>query len=296
MVLSYCSIASTNCHENVVETSEKARNLYNSTNYIPITCINRPGLRPGSILTIWEEGKRPIFVIAPQVCPGRMLSMGEAEYNTTDKTITIHSHLITYGGASNEALTELIAEEIGRMWNEPAATIQYGRHVLQVRFAITAAWQPGINPDEIIMNTNPRNNYFRIENYAHGNISFVDEIGCNTGYFLLENLYAGSTTAAHEYGHTLGLVHPANLDIRGQGVPGIMYPRGTLVDAAYQYEPHKPAGVKGGTLHPIHRKVFASDIAALKLQRLRFNHDNKAVVGDFTNVYHLNHAENDFMV
>jgi len=111
---------------------------------------------------------------------------------------------------------------------------------------------------------------------------------------MLENLYAGSTTAAHEYGHTLGLVHPDNIDLRGKGVPGIMYPRGTLVDPQYQYDPSKPPGVKGGTMHPIYRKVFPEDISALRLEKLQFK-NNKAIIGGFTNVYHASHTRDNFI-
>src|SRR4030095_5715733 len=113
--------------------------------------------------------------------------------------------------------------------------------------------------------------------------------GCNSGYFKLENLYKGSTTAAHEYGHTLGLEHPSDLDLRGKGIPGIMYPRGTLVDPQFQYEPEKPAGTKGGTLWPIYRKVLQSDIDGLALHRLQFK-NGKAILGEFTNVWHPDHA------
>jgi hypothetical protein len=218
--------------------------------------------------------------------------MGEAEINSSNKTIIIHSHIITYGNAANEQFTESIRDEIETMWNEPQGIISIKRESFLVQFHITAIWQPLLSIDEIVMNTNARNNYFRIEDYARGNISFVDALGCNTGYFMVENLYKGSTTAAHEYGHTLGLDHPSDLDIRGKGVPGIMYPRGTLVDAQYQYDPSIPAGAKGGTMHPIYRKVFKEDIEALKLEKLRFK-NNTAIVGDFTNVYHEKHDRPD---
>lgn len=219
--------------------------------------------------------------------------MGEATLDTAQHTLTIHSHIITYGGAADAAITERIRAEIATMWNEPNAVVRIKEVRYAVFFSITAAWQPNIDMLEVYTNDDPRNNYFRIEEFALGNISFVDGLGCNTGYFKLENLYVGSTTAAHEYGHTLGLDHPADMDYRGRGIPRIMYPRGTLVDPQYQYDPTCPAGVTGGTLHPMYRKVFAEDVALLRLERLRFS-DNKAILGGFTNVYHHNHGETPF--
>lgn len=216
--------------------------------------------------------------------------MGEAEIDAFNHTITIHSHIITYGNAADEKLTENIRAEIETMWNEPHASILIKKNAYDVVFRISAELNPSIEMIDVFINTNPRNNFFRIEEYAHGNISFVDGIGCNSGYFMVENLYTGSTTVAHEYGHTLGLLHPVDLDYRGKGAPRIMYPRGTLVDPQYQYDPSKPAGVKGGTMHPMYRKVFKEDIALLKLERLRFN-SNKAIMGDFTNVFHNNHRD-----
>ena len=215
--------------------------------------------------------------------------MGSAELDIHHRQLFVYSNIITYGNAADPEITELIREEIETMWNEPAAGLQFHHTIFTIVFRIQASHDPVISPIDIFQNLDPRNNYFRIEEFAHGNISFVDGLNCNSGYFKLENLYKGSTTAAHEYGHTLGLNHPKDLDIRGHGVPGIMYPRGTLVDPQFQYDPSKPAGVTGGTMHPMYRKVKLEDIEALNLHRLDFN-DGKAVLGDFSNVWHNDHA------
>jgi hypothetical protein len=209
--------------------------------------------------------------------------MGTVE--VINQQIVIQSHIITYGNAATETITEMIRDEIETMWNEPMASIWLHDQSYAIRFHITATNAPAIADIDIYQNVDPRNNYFRIEEFAHGNISFVDGLGCNSGYFKLENLYKGSTTAGHEYGHTLGLEHPEELDIRGYGVPGIMYPRGTLVDPIYQYEPDKPAGTKGGTMHPMHRKVRTEDIELLMLHKLDLTRD-VAILGEFTNIFH----------
>lgn len=213
--------------------------------------------------------------------------MGTAELKSS--TLTIHSHIITYGNAATEELTQNIREEIETMWNEPQAIFFINESLFKIIFNITASFEPAITPLDIYQNLDPGNNYFRIEEFAYNNISFVDGVGCNSGYFKLENLYKGSTTAAHEYGHTLGLDHPKNTDLRGKGVPGIMYPRGTLVDPPFQYEPDKAAGTKGGTMHPMYRKVKQEDIVLLNLHKLHFE-NNIAILGEFTSVWHDAHT------
>ena len=181
-------------------------------------------------------------------------------------------------------------DEIETLWNEPHFGLPIANLAYRVLFRIRAECIPDIDPLQVVSNTDPRKNFFRIEGKAMGNISFVDGIGSNTGYFQSDNLYTGSTTAAHEFGHTLGLEHPDDIDIRGLGRPGIMYPRGTLVDPGYQYDSTVPAGSIGGTMHPMHRRVRDQDIVLLGIHKLRFR-NNKAILGDFTNVYHPDHAE-----
>ena len=140
-----------------------------------------------------------------------------------------------------------------------------------------------------MQNENPKNNYIRIEAFSKINISFVDGIGSNTGYFLTDNLYLNSTSAAHEYGHTLGLVHPAELNIIGKGRPSIMYPRGTLVNPEFQYDVNAIPAQNGGTLYPIHRRVMQIDIDNLQLKNKIEN--DIFVIGKFSNKFHEAHIK-----
>jgi hypothetical protein len=212
--------------------------------------------------------------------------MGQAELQPENNLLIIHSTIYFYGNAANDLLSIQIANDIANHWNEPNGKVLLKRTIYQVVFQMEGIHAPDLNPETVYNNTNPCNNYFRIEEYAHGNISYVDGLGSNTGYFKLDNLLNNSTTAAHEFGHTIGLDHPGYLDIRGQGQPGIMYPRGTLVDPQFQYDPTVPAGVKGGTLNPFTRKVLQSDIDNLKLNKLGFNKNGFSVIGDFSSMVH----------
>jgi hypothetical protein len=202
--------------------------------------------------------------------------------------LIIHAALIFYGDAANEPLAYQVAKNIADQWNQINGKVEIKRNFYSVWFDIVGIHNPSLTPQEVYENTDPRINYFRIEKFAEGDISFVDGIGSNTGYFKLDNLLNDSTTAAHEFGHTIGLHHPTDLDIRHVDIPGIMYPRGTLVKPEFQYNPAALPATVGGTLNPIHRKVLQQDIALLNLDKLRFS-NNKAIVGDFSSVWHDKH-------
>lgn len=215
--------------------------------------------------------------------------MGIIELDIDAKIILIKSTIITYGNSATYELTQQICDEIENMWNEPNGVVEINNTNYTVRFMIDAQYNSLIAPETILQNENPKNNYIRIEAFSKINISFVDGIGSNTGYFLTDNLYLNSTSSAHEYGHTLGLVHPAELNIIGKGRPSIMYPRGTLVNPEFQYDVNAIPAQNGGTLYPIHRRVMQIDIDNLQLKNKIEN--DIFVIGKFSNKFHEAHIK-----
>ncbi len=217
--------------------------------------------------------------------------MGIIEIDQQALHINILSSIFLYGDAISEDVRRDAEEEINEMWNSPRALVWVGNSPYMAVFKTEVFLYPDLSLEEVRSNKNPRNNYIRVEEFAYGNISFVDGLESNTGYFKKENLYKGSTTVAHEYGHTLGLPHPVDLDLRGKGQPGIMYPRGTIVDPQFQYDSTVQPGEYGGTINPIHRRVFQEDIDLLNLvSKVK---RKERVIGKFSSRYHYPHLNND---
>jgi hypothetical protein len=216
--------------------------------------------------------------------------MGIVEINQELNIACIFAQIYFYGNEANEALSIQIAEDINAYWNIPNGYVNIAGRRYRFALNVVGNHAAKLIPKDIETNTDPRRNYVRIEKVSNLNISFVDGLNSNTGYFQLDNILNNSTTAAHEFGHTLGLDHPEDLDIRGTGTPGIMYPRGTLVDPHYQYDSNALAGQVGGTINPMHRRVLQLDIDNLHIEKLKFNREGVAVIGDFSSVWHNAHA------
>lgn len=202
------------------------------------------------------------------------------------ETMFLRANIILYGYAASEELAFTVANDISEQWSRPKAiVILKGKSYLFILETL-GFYVPSLKPEEIFENDDPMNNYFRVEQQAEGNISYVDGLGSNTGYFQLDNIFKGSTTAAHEFGHTIGLPHPIDLDIRHKEFPGMMYPRGTLVKPQFQYDPTVAAGTVGGTMNPIHRLVTQEDVDDSGIADLDFNTSQLAVIGAFSSVWH----------
>ncbi|MEZ4900469.1 MAG: hypothetical protein R2822_01190 [Spirosomataceae bacterium] len=140
-------------------------------------------------------------------------------------------------------------------------------------------------------NTDFRCNFIRLEAANYVTRSFMGfGLGDNVGHWITSDQLGESTTAPHEFGHALGLDHPTQIDYRGLGNPGIMAPRGTIVDAPLQWNPLAAAGEYGGTLRPIHRRVQAYEIEAI-FEAIQFNQNGYAVIGKLSNLIFAENGE-----
>ena len=209
-----------------------------------------------------------------------------AQIDPAHRTLHIHARLVFYGSEATETTARAIVEEINRMYNEPEAEVRVNDDTYRVRFDVTCEL---LSTEEALRviggNRDFRNNFIRLEKENFVTRSFMGfGLGDNVGHWIVSDDLGQSTTAAHEFGHGLGLDHPARLDYRGSGSPPpIMAPRGTLVDAEYQWDPAAKAGEYGGTMRPVHRRVTAEEVRQV-VENLTLHPDGSAYLGRLSNV------------
>ena len=222
---------------------------------------------------------------------------GEITIDKNSRTLTISSKLMFYGNSANSELAKQSATDIQNAWNEAAGKVTIKGVEYNIKFEISGSYMPDLTASDLTSNNDIKNNYIRVEDSGEP-ISYY-HINGNTGLFLTNNISKeGSTTEPHEYGHGIGLWpgtadgHPANTDLRGNSSPpGIMYPRGTAVDAPFTWNPENGAtnidpikGTRTNTMNPESRKVNQTDINMLSLDKLKFI-NGKADLGRLTNIY-----------
>ena len=199
--------------------------------------------------------------------------------------LQIYARLVFYGSEATDEVALAIVEEINRMYNEPEAVVSVAGQPYRVYFVVEYALLTLEDAARLIAaNDDFRNNFIRLEKENVITRSFMGfGLGDNAGHWIVSDQLGHSTTAAHEFGHGLGLDHPARFDYRGSGAPPpIMAPRGTLVDAQYQWDPKAKAGEVGGTMKPIHRRVSIAEIEQI-VQNLTFQPDGQALLGRLSN-------------
>ena len=97
--------------------------------------------------------------------------MGEAQLLPQKNLLLINAVIFIYGDAANDAIAKFIAADIAHFWNDANGMVAIKNKTFDVRFNMEGIWTKSLSPEMIHENTNPRNNYFRIEEYASGNIS-----------------------------------------------------------------------------------------------------------------------------
>jgi hypothetical protein len=205
--------------------------------------------------------------------------------------IIVSAKLWFYGTFATAELVSRIVDEISNQYNEAKGHIQLkqtdGSLVSYlIRFEIDSAIVSVEEVFDLVQNNSDyRNNYIRIEQDNILKRSFMGiGLGGNIGHWLISDNLGASTTAAHEFGHSLGLDHPTEVDLRDrESPPPMMAPRGTLVKSGFQWNPTVKAGEFGGTMKPIYRKVCAEEVAQIFAGKI-FDENGTLNLGILTNL------------
>jgi hypothetical protein len=208
---------------------------------------------------------------------------GEVTIDNKKKTVTVQARIIIYGSQANPELAKQFAEKLNSMWNSTGAKVTIGESKYSVNFNFTGEYREDGESlkNEIYNNTDSKNNYFRVENTTERSdgSSHVDEIGGNSGYInQVQNTASNNTTVPHEFGHLLGLNHPAGYDQRGLTPPNIMTTREQWGAPGYSDEQ--------GYVNPAQREVTKGNINSIGLSQLRYDKTGKANLGCPTNTYY----------
>lgn len=191
-----------------------------------------------------------------------------------------------YGTMAEDDIVKAIDHEINQMWNQPLVVYFYNQQYYKVKFDIRSEIvDEAAVLDLISHNLSHEFNFIRIENKGKIDRSMMGfGLGENSGFWVTSDNLGHSTTAAHEFGHAIGLPHPNIIDYRGMGYPPLMAPRGTLVDSELQWNVLADPGTYGGTMRPDHRRVRQDEVLSI-MGRMVYVTDNNFIIGKLSNIY-----------
>jgi RHS repeat-associated protein len=222
---------------------------------------------------------------------------------TIDKqncTVTVTSNYTFYGSGASAAQAQESANAMQQQWNSACGTTVIDGQTYSVNFVVTGSYVDvaagGAQGEQVFKgmvegNKDFSQNFVKVTEEAPPGLGTHTNGNGNTGIWGKSDVTGTNTTSeSHEYGHGLGL-KDENKNLIGQGQPGVMAARKTLVDADFTYNPSAGNSVAGeksnsNTVDPSKRTVTQSNIDALKINELKFDKDGKATLGVLTNQYH----------
>lgn len=204
----------------------------------------------------------------------------------TEDEIQIKATIYLYGRYADAVMAGNISDEINKMWNQPLVMFPVNGKLYKINFLIeVVAAAIDMVRALIVENQSYEVNFIRIEEKNIVQRSMMGYgLGQNSGHWLVSDNLGFSTTAAHEFGHALGLPHPGRLDYRGTGYPPIMAPRGTIVDSEFQWDSSALAGEQGGTMNPKNRRVSQSEVLNVLKNSALVN--DIFIIGELSNDYY----------
>lgn len=220
---------------------------------------------------------------------------GIAAIDAKNHTVTVTSTMYFYGSSATADFARNTAASIQNQWNGANGTVKIGGESYKVSFAVKGV---AVSDDAFLevlsvpLNNSLENNYIRVEGATSHDLTGTSSTdrkdgksGGNTGYWSSnQNKENKGTTAAHEYGHGLGLRHPSTGG-RGGQKPNIMMTINNSGQVDPQYVTHTADGTQ---LDDSQRKVTQENIDQVFTPEIRQNLQQNGTtgIGVLSNEYH----------
>ena len=85
--------------------------------------------------------------------------MEKIEINREERGVTIYSDFFLIRDFTTDILVKEFSQKIEILWKEPEGIIELENTKYSVRFEIKDIFTPKLSVEEVLSNTNPRNNY-----------------------------------------------------------------------------------------------------------------------------------------